>query len=305
MRLREIQNIINTNYKGLDTLTFQDSPHKDYKILNNYQPFQQSMKNLSEIEIFKEKISNILSGELEGHSSNTVKINPQKAQTAMRAINILKQEIKLLKNVLDNLLEEQNKLTLSIKLHNFENFKDFSSFCNNFNKKVLAPVGRLQEDITIGDFEIGSRWINIVFQTTLGLALITHIFRSSFDILIHDYEKYRIVNEMVESFERENDRLEEFNKFIQKDKEKLFYTKTDEIITDLKENHDLNINEEELNELKNSIKLSMEESHRLLDKGLEIYQALDIPQEERYELPNYKELIPFLSDNKLLANDKE
>lgn len=303
MRLREILNIIRTNYKALENLERKALPAVGYDTINNYQNIKNAIENLGEIEIFKKKVANILSEEFEGILLNSIKIESNKAVKFLNKVNLFKNEIILLKDVLENLLNVQDELTLSIKLYEFNNFKDFSNFCNNFNKKVLAPLGRLQEDVAIGDFEIGSRWINIVFQTTLGLALVTHIFRASFDILIHDYEKYRIVHAMVERYEKDNAKLDSFNKFLLEDKDKLFYEKTEEIIQNLKENHELTIKDEDLNEFKTSIKLSMEESHKLLDKGLEIYQALDVPAEKRYQLPDYKELVPFLLEKKLLTKE--
>ena len=66
MRLREILNIIDTNYTGLNKLTVRETPNREYKIIDNYNIFKESIENLGEIEVFKTKVLNIISGEFEG-----------------------------------------------------------------------------------------------------------------------------------------------------------------------------------------------------------------------------------------------
>lgn len=305
MRLREILNIINENYNNLSKLSLAQR-HDGYITIGNLQIVKKSLLNIQEIEVFSKRANSILGSQFVDIIDDRISVQKHIADPLKLRIQEFEKELLTLKRILDNLLNEQDELTLSIKLYEFENFKEFSDFCNSFNKKILEPLRRINEEVKVGEFEIGSRWINIIVGTTLGVQLLTYTFHSAFDILIHDYQKFKIVQNMVSAYEEQNERLNDFNDFLEAEKSKLFYEKSEDIFNLLKENDDFSLEkEEEINEFKNSIKISLEESYKLIDKGLELYQALDVPSEKRYELPNYKELIPYKKDTKYLSVNKE
>jgi len=153
---------------------------------------------------------------------------------------------------------------------------------------------------------MGSTWLSIIIGTGLGVILFTAIARQAFDILVYDYQKFKVASKVIEGLEMEKSAIDEFNKKILEQKEKISNEKVEQILTEVsKENEFPKIDNGELSELKNAIKLSMELMEKHIDKGLMVYQALDVKENERYKLPDFTELIAIKQPQKLITDNIE
>ena len=98
----------------------------------------------------------------------------------------------------------------------------------------------------------------------------------------------------------------ELNKGILKKKEKIKNDKVVQIIKEIKEMEDFLLTDNgELSELQTAIKLSMDVLEKHIDKGLEVYHALNKPEEERYKLPDFTKLFELKQPQKLITNNSE
>lgn len=207
-------------------------------------------------------------------------------------IEDLKFKCAIIKDILTQIIQPQDENTISLKLYEFDSFSGFSDFCNDLNKKILVPLQRLNIEIQLGGLEMGSTWLSIVIGSGLGVLLFTAIVRQAFDILIHDYQKFKVANDVIESLKMEKSAINEYNKKLSEQKERISIEKAEQILTEIsKESEFPKKDDGELFELKNAIKLSMELMGKHIDKGLMVYQALDIKENERYKLPDFTELL--------------
>jgi hypothetical protein len=212
----------------------------------------------------------------------------------------------MISKLITQIIRPQNKFTISFKLYNFENFSEFTDFCDDLNKKILIPLKRLNIDIQLGELEMGSKWLSVVFGIGLGVMLTTAIVRQAFDILIHDYEKLRVAKSITNSLDMGNELIEEYNKKISEYMEKIRYEKADQVVEEIKETGGFpSLDDGELSELRTAVKLSIDLMEKHIDKGLEVYQALDIKENERYELPDFTKLLEAKQPQKLITGNND
>lgn len=215
----------------------------------------------------------------------------------------LKKTINLAITILKEIVSDQDTDTISLKLYDMKEFEEFVSFNDDLYKKILRPITLCGIDIEIGELEEGSRWQSLIIHSYIGLSLLFYIFRAASDFMIYDVQKNRVVNQIVETYieigKSENE-LNQIKADFEKARKNELGKQADGVINELKdivkEHPDENVekiltNETSLNELCTSIQTSIDLSYKYIDKGLEIYQSLNIPEEKRIELPNFQELL--------------
>jgi putative N-acetylmannosamine-6-phosphate epimerase len=80
--------------------------------------------------------------------------------------------------------------------------------------------------------------------------------------------------------------------------------KTDQIIKEIKEYEEFPLADDVvLNEFRNAVKISIEFMGKHIDKGLEVYQALDINENERYKLPDFAQLMIVRQPQQLIVDN--
>ena len=300
MRLRDIQKILNDHKDGINAIKFGKPNSLNVIEVSGYDRVYKAMLNLKKIPALRPAIESLINSDIGKNAVGSIGYKPEQVNQLNKNLSNVKIGIKILDTLLLELVEKQTELTLCIKLYEFKNFQEFSQFCSDFNKKILSPIGKLNDEVYLSQLETGSKWINICLGSLLSVSLLTSIFRVSFDILIHDYQHFRVVNELIEKYEDQNNQMSEFNKFIEEEQKKIYFEKSESIIETIKNDDKLStedktkfldLKEQELNELKIAISKSIEESTKQIEKGLEITQALDIPESKRYALPDYTALL--------------
>jgi hypothetical protein len=278
-----------------------------YKV-SNIESVYKYLEKLKEINPIKrdidylfEKFDYIITEQLE------LSISRDDFTNLKKEIEDLKFKCNSIKEILNQIIQPQDENTISFKLYEFNSFSDFSDFCNDLNKKILVPLDRLKIKVQLGELEMGSAWLSIIIGTGLGVLLITAIIRQAFDILIHDYQKFKVASKVIEGLEMEESAIAEFNKKVLEQKEKIINERVEQIFVDAKNDSEFpkDIDDGELSELKIAIKLSLESMEKHIDKGLMVYQALDVKENERYKLPDFTELIAIKQPPKLITDNSE
>ena len=305
MRLRDILVIINESFPTIQRIKFTNE-NGVYKI-QNVSNLHKHFYKLAEIEAFIEDIRLLLTK----HAylitdQNVVYTNFDMYNECKEMVDEIKYKCLTINNLLLQTVKPQNENTISFKLYKFDNFNDYINFCNDLNKVILAPLKRLNIDIQLGELETGSNWLSIICQVGLGVILLTAIVRQAFDILIHDYQKYNVADKIIESFQMEKEFIESYNKKMLDQKEREKDEKVKQIVNDIRASDGFpQIDDGELYEFTNAVKLSIDMMGKHIDKGLEIYQVLDKKENERYKLPDFSKLIELKQPQKLITNNTE
>lgn len=312
MRLREMKRKLLDAKDGIQSLIVEPTGNSTKVI--NLDHFLKAIKKLKEIETLDFVIDPILDdGEIGGHYINKFNISNNAAATLNNNYKQLVDAFELLTNILDKMVNPQPDFTLSVKLYDLDEFGELSDLINNFQKRVLSPLNFLSEKTFVGELEAGSRWINITLGSFLALKLLTGVVSASFDILTHDYQKYLVAAELVKQYEKQNNDINDFRNFLEKQVEEVYINRASLLIESIKNDTSINeeersklnsMKEEQINELRISLIKSMEETTKQIDKGLEIYTTLDKPIEDRFqiELPDFSKLLSLRKQGKLLSH---
>lgn len=313
MRLREMKHVVNTQKAAIYSLDIDQKGSASQINVVNWDLVLRAVSELKKIGVLDFVIDPIIGDDQFGsHFVNSFNMSNKLASRLDSYYKNLINAFDILDAILDKMVEPQPELTLSLKLYELGEFKELNEFISNFQKRILAPLNYLNESVEVGELESGSKWINLTLKSYLGFQLLTSVISSSFDLLIHDYQRYRIAAEIVDQYVSQNNESNGFKTFIESQMEELFMKRASIIFEELKEMKDLpahqkkkllELNNEQINELRVTLVKSLEETTRQIDKGLEIYEALDKPKEERLhiQLPNFSKLLSLRKEGKLLT----
>jgi len=298
MRIREIYDII---IKNEDKINIEASGAGNNNVtISKYDITTKALKNISKIKGIDILVDTLFSTDYGAPAiSNSIVYSHNQYSALNNHLEKIRMSVKLLKDVLEQQIEPQDENTIALKLYEFENFKDLNDFTSSINKKIFAPLYNLNINIKVGDFEKGSHWINIIIDSSLGLSLLVNVIRQAYDILIHDYARFRVVEDIISDFEKNGKKIDELGTYLQGMINEVYDRRIENVIANTKKDSKLtpeelkiidDLEESRLNELKSALRFSIEESCNQMERGLEIYQALDIPEEKRYKFPSYKSL---------------
>jgi hypothetical protein len=298
MRIREIYDII---IKNEDNINIDATNLGNNNIaISKYDITTKALKNISKIKGLEIPIDELFNKNYGAPAvSDNLIYSSAQYNALTKDLDAIKSSVSLLKNVLIQHVDIQDQNTISLKLYEFENFKEFSDFTTALNNRLFAPLNKLNIDIKVGDFEKGSHWIDIIIGSSLGLSFIVNIVRQSYDILIHDHAKFKVLQDTISHFEKNGTKIEGLDEYLELQINQVYDKRIDNVITGVANDKILSPEEvqiinkleaDRLNELKSAIKFSIDETSKQIEKGLRIYQALDIPEEKRYKLPTYKQL---------------
>lgn len=241
---------------------------------------------------------------------NELNITETKFSQLYSVVTEVNKALDLLINFMSSNIEEQDSNTVSFKLFEMNSFEEFSKFNDDMLKIILRPLVSCNINIEMGELEEGSRWQSFIIKSTCALYLFLSICRASYDFIIHDIQKERVLDEIINTYKEMGKDIDEFKQIIKKQNEDKLNNAINTVISDFseykcseEENDEYELIKEKLEtqELKNELQFSITTMSSYIDKGLEIYQALDVPEEKRFPLPDYHELLE--QKNQKLLND--
>lgn len=245
---------------------------------------------------------------------NELNITETKFSQLYSVVTELNKALDLLISFMSSNIEEQDSNTVSFKLFEMNSFEEFSKFNDDMLKIILRPLVSCNIDIEMGELEEGSRWQSIIIKSTCALSLFLSICRASYDLIIHDIQKERVLNEIINTYTEMGKDIDEFNLIIKKQNEDKLNNAINTVISDFsqykyaeQENDEYELIKKKLEtqELKNELQFSITTMSSYIDKGLEIYQALDVPEEKRFQLPDFHELLEQKNQKLLSESDKK
>lgn len=278
--------------------------------IKNFSSLMDSLLALYEYPYFR-KYFNLIKDEMYFNKTvgDTLNLSSDKFHRLETTVNELKKNLDMLIEFLENYIKPQNPNTVSFKLFELSSFEEFSSFNDDLFKVILRPLTSCGISVDMGELEAGSRWQSIIFKSTCAMYLFISLVRASTDFVIHDLQKERVLNDLIKTYEEMGNDIKDFDKLIKKQNDNKIQLAVNTVISDFSdfecpedEKKEYEKIQEELKkkELQNDLEFSIKKMGIYIDKGLEIYQALDVPEEKRFPLPNYKEL---LEQKKLILLD--
>jgi hypothetical protein len=226
------------------------------------------------------------------------------ANTFSSKLNNLKIKLSTFQQGISTIITTQNENLLNIKLPFINNLKELIEISNKLDMifNQLLSNKNIKSDTKLESFDTGSKWYGIVFSTASGLSLFTDVIHTV--ILL---EREMIINKSLQEDVRlkaiTNDKykivLSQMEDLAKHDLEFLKDKQINEIISKYK------ISENEDPEYFSRIKFAIDETNKLINKGMEFFPSSTATQEIKDTLPDFtKNIQDMLPKIKQLENKK-
>ena len=215
MRLRDIHQLINEHAVKLDM--GQEGLPNQPKIVKliNIQQVINALKMLEPMGILKSKFEKIKSTDafyLSPHDSLSFP-RPQ-AEQLIQKIKDLRQELFVIKAIIPEIIQDQNELSLCIKLPAIDDLNELSEIIKKLDKifKQLIVNQYINGGVKLQNFDTGSNWIEVVTNSLPALSVISFVIYIVIQLkreqiknneLIEIARNRKITNDMLEDLQKQ------------------------------------------------------------------------------------------------------
>lgn len=302
MRLRDIINTINDNLGLLNPTVEGIQNDNNYQKLSNVFDIRKAVENIAETNAFQDELSNIKQFELLFIvHQNSISLPKSEAGRLTSYINHLKNKMVIFKSVAEGIIPEQSDYSISVKLPKVANLSQLAEVISKLDKifNQLLVNDSVKGDVKLQNFDTGSEWIEIAFDSLKSLGIITYLVylvilakreKIKNDEAIEVVRNRRITNDLYEQMS--NQLLKNTDKFVDKKiKEKMV---------------NIGIDEKD-NEYFERYKYCMSELSKLVEKGLQFFPSSKSPDEIKTTLPDFsqKKISDMLPESLRIANSED
>lgn len=287
MRLRDIKSIID-KYNNSLKIQLENIPNdsSNYR-LKEIRIFQQALKAIEKTELFKSDIEEIKKTEALILSTDiSIVLSRVEASKVNTKISNLITKLINFSEGISYVLPEQSENSISIKLPKTNNLKELIETSNRLDKifNQLLSNKYIDEKVDLQNFDTGSEWIEIVFGTVTGLWIFTKIVHAVILIerellknkdLKENIKLKAITNSAYENILKQMEELTIHDVEIIKNKE------INEIMNKLE------TSKEKDNEYYERIKFSIDETRKLINKGMQFFPSSVATQDVKDTLPDF------------------
>lgn len=305
MRLRDIQNSINENIDNL--IVGKKTINKDNQNLkiDGLGKFKTSFKKMEYIKIFEEDIKQLRETEaIFLTNEDSISLPTNEANTFVARLNNFKNKLTTFNEGISSIIPTQSENSISIKLPKINDLKELidtsAKLDKIFNQLLVNHYD--SSEAKLQNFDTGSEWYEIVFTSTTGLWLFTKVIHAV--ILI---QRESIKNKDLE----ENVRLKSITNNAYENILSQMRELTKKDINDVKEKEieeilsKVGTTKEEDNEYYNRVKFAIDETSKLIDKGMQFFPSSTATQEVKDTLPDFtKDLENMLPELKKIENEQ-
>lgn len=289
MRLYDLRNILMKN----NSLEIKHTPEAQNFKLSNLLNVKTNLINLSLIPALENEINSIISTfNIIEFTADTTVVPGNIFSALNQYISSLKIKVTMFISILNSLDLAKDPLTVSIKYYDTKEIDQMIYVLGTYEKIIFRPMRLIGENIDLGNLDAGSRWTDFVFSTMVGFSLFTYILEKSLDIYTHKVQQVIVLNKLLETYfdldqniktELETKKTNSINQKIQE---------SPKFIID-KLNSKFPEEQENIKKLENGndIKFAIEKQIELIEKGIEIFQALESPEEIKLSFPDMKKII--------------
>lgn len=288
MRLRDYQDLINKAIpiiNAVEIVLNTNAVNNSLYAIKKIQPFQKILEELKNAEIEVDLINKILAiPNFKNNIESEIIVNQNTKNNFDSYKNSLSKALSNLQLLLKNVLNEENPNNLNIKLPDeYSSIKDYVTFFTEL-ESICYPFSYVQQEITIVNFDVGSKWIGIEFPDSISAGFFLSLASKSADLFNKILESRKLISDIQKNKAEQtaanikaiNTTIDIINKNqkaeLEKYKEKLIKEAITESRFILKEG----VNE---NEFDNFVRIALEKLGGLLLKGMEIVPALNAKTE--------------------------
>ncbi|NOQ31972.1 MAG: hypothetical protein GQ570_12710 [Helicobacteraceae bacterium] len=305
MRLRDIQNRINENINNL--IVGKKSITKDNQNLkiDGLSQFKISFIKIEDIKIFEKDIKELRETEaifLTNESSISLPTN--EANTFVARLNSFKIKLTTFGEGISSIIPIQSENSISIKLPKINDLKelvDTSMKLDTIFNQLLVNDYETSE-AKLQNFDTGSEWYEILFTSATGLWLFTKVIHAVI-LLQREYIKNKDMQENVRLESITNHAYEtilsQMQELAKQEINNIKDEQAEEILSKV------GTTKKENNDYFNRVKHVIDETSKLIDKGMVFFPSSTATQEVKDTLPDFtKDLENMLPELKKLKNEQ-
>ncbi|PNV83459.1 MAG: hypothetical protein C0627_05005 [Sulfurimonas sp.] len=305
MRLRDIQNRINEN---IDNLIVGKKPinqdNQNLKI-DGLGKFKISFKKIEFIKIFEKDIKQLRETEAVFLTSeDSISLPTNEANAFVVRLNNFKIKLTTFNEGISSIIPAQSENSISIKLPKINNLKelvDTSSKLDKIFNQLLVNYYESSE-AKLQNFDTGSEWYEILFTSATGLWLFTKVIHAVI-LMQREHIKNKDLQENVKLKSITNNAYENLLSQMQELSKKEIDAIKDEQINEIMIK--LGTTQKNDNEYYNRVKFAIDETSKLIDKGMEFFPSSTATQEVKDTLPDFtKDLENMLPELKKLKHEQ-
>lgn len=308
MRLRDYQNLLKEilfKLKQISKTNVQNQTRglgivNDAKVAGLME-YNQAIDKLIQAKLFEDLTTEIRAYEVFHRAENEVIVRDS-SWNGLKSLNEkLINRIQDLVNTLNNILTEENRESINIKLPEYKTFEEYNNFFKSL-KIVFTPFDFLQINTNLNNFETGSKWINISFNKpskedlktiALYVLLFFNMANGSLDLRNKYLEGEKSIAYIkqyeTQVSEQERKKLLEAFEILYKTDNSKYEQYKEELVKKILTDSGIELSNEKQNEIKPRIGTSIEIMGKLMDEGMEIVPALNAPDEIKILSTNYNE----------------
>lgn len=251
--------------------------------LTNIQSTKQALYRLKKNDFLSKQISQVWGVFFATAPNDSEEINVSMADTIIKSIKNIKSTLFAIIEVLEKLSPASSEESVYIKIPSSENFEELTSILGELKKAISLPISHseINGSITIKSVDNGSIWFEIALGSPIAVGVIGSIAWAAAVIRKKRLEG-DILRKQIESMDLSIDQKKIFLEAQKKQVSSLLDTEALEIA---KKNHS-EIVPEEIERLKVSINTTA----KLIDKGFEIHPSVLVPETVSNLFPDFKKL---------------
>lgn len=302
MRLRDIQSRINENIN--DLVIGKRSINKDNQnfIVDGLDKFKISFKEIEYIKIFKEDIEQLRETKaIFLANEDTISLPTNEANTFVSKLNNFKNKLTTFNEGISSVIPNQSENSISIKLPKINDLKELVEVSNKLDKifNQLLVNNYESSEAKLQNFDTGTEWYEIFFTTATGLWLFTKVIHSVI-LLQRESIKNKDIQENVRLKSITNNAYEDLLSQMKELSKNEIDSIKDEQINEILSK--VGTTQKDDNEYFNRVKFAIDETSKLIDKGMEFFPASTATQDVKDMLPDFtKDLKNMLAELKKLG----
>lgn len=299
MRLRVMQSILVENVKNLKV------EHKALNNNNQIEITQYPQLHLKLNELMKFKFLASEKDKLENtviyHNKNSrIIVDSNTLNEFSNIVNGIRNKVSTVIEAIDEAIPEQDENSLSIKLPEYVDLTNISSFIKDINTILnQSLVDKYQGTIKLQNFDTGTNWIEVVISNADAIVYFGYIYKAATEIFRKEYLKWKQVEHSIKMLQIE----EQAKQAVLKGLEDELNAKAKLNAKMLMEKAEITANQHEYhtNLTKSIIKLA-----KYLSEGAEVHAALNAPEPVQEVFPDVQETKKLVENSiKLLTGDTE
>lgn len=297
MRLYNIYYLCKVSVDGIRNLNHKQNNYNngksDYTLIN-WESAVQSYNLIREISFLKDDVQLILS-HVPAHEFTQEKPNiSAQASSSIKNGNIrLLAKLDAIIGLYESLDNGEAKQGLDVKIPKCDSFKEYIQYMKDidFVFSQCPFISQSDEEIIFNTVDVGSMWLSFFIKAETGKHFILSFVAKLSEIAIKIKSNYAVTqmqDEMLETMKQKNEVGQEIIDVFKKMKDKML----DDAVSEMESEFGTTItNEEDRDRARRSI----DTMARLIDKGVEIYTAIETPEEIKVMFP-FTENAPILPE---------